>query len=652
MNRFHIISASRRNLAGILATLALTAMLYWPGLHGGFLFDDFPNIVENDAVHVTSADLRDWKHAATASPAHDLPRPVAMLSYAANYYFTGLAPWPMKLTNLLVHLVNGLLLYAVLRALLRLWNQRRRHPWQEETIARMALGIAFAWLVCPINLTPVLYVVQRMESLSQTFVLAGLLLYLHGRSRMQAENTGAALCAAGLMLGTLLGGLCKETAVLLPLYAFLIELTILRFEAATRAGQLRLGSLYVALLLIPGMIVLWQLLPRYISPGAYSSRPFTLAQRLLTELHVVLNYIVWTLFPRPASLSFYHDDITISDGWLSPPSTLYSGLLLAALLASAVALRRRLPLFSLGLGWYFAAHLLTATVIPLELVFEHRNYFASIGLLLAAGALIVEIPLAMLRIALPVMVIVAYCSVTALRAREWGDPIRFAFAEALEHPDSPRANYELGRTLAIASGYRPDSKLIDPAIQAFERASKLPASDATSPAGLIIVANHTHREVKAGWWQSLTDKLSRQPPSQEDIGALQSLADCQRKGECAAETSQLLTAFLAALNHQSPSARLLATYGAFAANELGDYELSARTLNDAMTLAPDVAGYRIDLAKVLILDGKPEQAKEVLDRIDFGKLDHSEMRQVDEIREQLRLTPMADVKPRRLPSLS
>ena len=646
MNRRPIISADRTHLACILAVLVLTAILYWPGLRGGFLFDDFPNIVENDAVHVTSMDLRDWKHAAAASPAHDLPRPMAMLSYAANYYFTGLAPWPMKLTNLLIHLSNGLLLFAVLRTLLPLWNQRRRHSLQETTIDWMALGITCAWLVCPINLTPVLYVVQRMESLSQAFVLAGLLLYLRGRCRMQAGNTGMALCATGLVLGAVLGGLCKETAVLLPLYAFLIELTILRFEGPSRAGRLQLGLIYVVLLLIPGIIVLWRLFPRYISLGAYAGRPFTLAQRLFTELHVVLDYIFWTLFPRPNSLSFYHDDITISGGWLSPPSTLCSGLLLTALLASAVALHRRLPLFSLGIGWYFVAHLLTATVIPLELVFEHRNYFASIGLLLAAGALIAEIPsnFMLLRIAVVVLAIVTFCSVTALRAQEWSDPIRFAFAEALEHPDSPRANYELGRTLAVASGYRPDSKLIDPAIQAFERASELPNSDAASLAGLIIVANHMHREVKSEWWQSLTEKLSRQPPSQEDISALQSLANCQRKGECAVETPQLLAAFLGALNHQSPSARLLATYGAFAANELGDYALSARVLHDAATMSPEIMGYRIELANALALEGKPKEAEQILNQLDPTELDRTEIRQVDELRSRLGLNPTAGAR--------
>lgn len=622
---------------GILIALLITAAIYHPGLSGGYLFDDYPNIVENSAVHVTSLDWPDWRAAALASPSADLRRPLAMLSYAANYYFTGLDPRPMKLSNLLIHLLNGFLLWAVLLKLLRLGARYGALALNDAAIRWTALGLSAAWLLCPINLSSVLYVVQRMESLAQSFVLAGLLLYLHGRRNMLAGSGGGALCALGLALGTGIGMLCKETAVLLPLYAFLIELTLLRFAATSRSAGRQLWTIYAALLFAPGLVGLAWLLPRATSLGAYAGRPFTLVQRLLTELRVVVDYIGWTLLPRPGSLSFYHDDIAVSTSWLSPTATLLSGLLIAALLASAAALRRRVPLYALGIAWYFAAHLLTATFVPLELVFEHRNYFASIGLLLTAAGLILEIPsaLGLVRRALPILAIGAFCAVTALRAQEWSDPIHFAYAEALQHPDSPRANYELGRTLTIASGYRANSALIDPAMQAFERAAALPIANAAPAAGLIVVANHMQRSVKPEWWQNLRDKLSRQPPSQEDIGALQSLANCQHRRECATETNQLLSAFLAALNHPAPSPRLLAAYGAFAANELGDYALATNVLNDAVTMSPDVAGYRIDLAGVFLLEGKHDEALAVLERIDPKKLDHAEIQQIDELRRRI-----------------
>ena len=643
-------NSARGGLFGLCLALALATALYWPGLSGGYLFDDFPNITDNPDVHVSTLDWRGWRQAALASPSAELRRPLAMLSFAANYYFTGLDPMPMKLTNLGIHLLNGVLLFGMLLALLGLSNERRPRPHPASRLRWLALGLACAWLVAPINLSSVLYVVQRMESLAQTFVLAGLWLYLAGRRRMLAGDSwrGVSIAAAGLMGGSILGILCKESAVLLPLYAFLIELAILHFAARDGGiGRRLLWSMFGVLLFAPAIIGLAWLLPRTLSLAAYATRSFTLEQRLLTELRVLVDYAKWTLFPHPASLSFYHDDIPVSLGWLSPPATLGCALLLAGGIAAAIALRRKLPLLALGIGWYFAAHLLTATIIPLELVFEHRNYFASIGLLLAAGGLLEAIPeeYGLLQRALPLLCLAVFCAVTGLRAQEWSNPIQFAYAEVAIHPTSPRANYELGRTLTIASGYRSDSKLIDPALQAFESTAALPGAGAPPLAALIVVSSHAHREVRPEWWIELTKRLGERAPSSEDIGALTSLADCQRNGACAADAPRLLAAFLAALNHPEADPKLLATYGAFAANQLGDYTLAADMLREAVKRAPHGFGYRMELANVLVLRGERDAALQVLNEISGEDLAASEMAQLEGLKQRLERGNIPDMAP-------
>ncbi|MFX8883452.1 hypothetical protein ABTM86_19940, partial [Acinetobacter baumannii] len=83
--------------------------------------------------------------------------------------------------------------------------------------------------------------------------------------------------------------------------------------------------------------------------------------------------------------------------------------------------------------------------IPLELVFEHRNYFASIGALLAATSLLADFHRREPRAAMAIVVamLFLYAFMTAMRARDWSDPLQFAHAEVDAHPDSPRANYEL-----------------------------------------------------------------------------------------------------------------------------------------------------------------------------------------------------------------
>ena len=170
---------------GLAALLCLVALVYWPGLRGGFDFDDFRNIIQNTALHVHFADpWRAWLAAAFSSPASDLQRPLAMLSFAVNHASTGLDPSWMKATNLAIHLCNTVLAWLLARRLLALAGvaSARRDA--------VALWVAAFWSLACINLLAVLFVVQRMESLCHTFVLAGLLLYLAGRARLSAGRDG------------------------------------------------------------------------------------------------------------------------------------------------------------------------------------------------------------------------------------------------------------------------------------------------------------------------------------------------------------------------------------------------------------------------------------------------------------------------------
>ena len=171
----------------LLAVMAVTAFVYWPGLWGSWLFDDYPNIVENPGVHMHHVDVASITRAALSSPSSVFKRPLTSLTFAANYLLDGLHPFGWKFANLLIHLLNGLLFYFLARGLLGLVRAppgiQRTGPARTHH-AIVAACIAGAWMLLPINLTGVLYVVQRMESLANVFVLLGLLGYLAGRRRM------------------------------------------------------------------------------------------------------------------------------------------------------------------------------------------------------------------------------------------------------------------------------------------------------------------------------------------------------------------------------------------------------------------------------------------------------------------------------------
>ena len=102
----------------LLAAMLLTIAVYSSGLYGGYLFDDYPNIVDNHGVQPHDASVPTLVRAALSSPSSEFKRPLASLSFAVNYLTTGLDPYWMKLTNLVIHLLNGLLVFLLARALL------------------------------------------------------------------------------------------------------------------------------------------------------------------------------------------------------------------------------------------------------------------------------------------------------------------------------------------------------------------------------------------------------------------------------------------------------------------------------------------------------------------------------------------------------
>lgn len=616
-------SRSRRTAlvdwAMALAFICITVIVYAPGLSGGYFFDDYPNIVDNPAIRIEHVDVPSLVRSALSSPSSEFRRPIASLSFSMNYLIGGTDPFGMKVTNLIIHLINGVLVFVLVKRLLNALGTKPRR------ISAMAALISGSWMLLPINLTAVLYIVQRMESLANLFVLLGLCGYVGARTRLLQRESSSDIFTAvlSLVLPTLVGVLAKETASLLSLYAFIIECSVFRWKSAKYGGEAgrvdtRLATAFVILLALPLVTGLIWLLPGLLKPQAWASREFTLSTRLLSEARIVWDYIVWTLVPTPSSLSFYHDDFAVSSGWFSPWTTAASTLALAALIGLATFLRKRVPGFTLGIFLFFGAQTLASTILPLELVYEHRNYFASLGLLIAlAGLLNVRAPAGRLteawsciRVILIGTALIWWTTVTANTAYAWGSPLRLAQELAVRGPDSPRAQYELGRAYIIASRYDPSSPYAAKVYAPLKRAVTLPAASVLPEQALIFFNSRMGRAVDDAWWTSMATKLRSRRVTVQDESSLIALAQCKRGGSCRFPNPPLDSAFRAALSHSSPTPRLLAAYGDFAWGELRDRTLALTMFRRAVDLSPDEPAYRLSLARLLLADGKIPEARE------------------------------------------
>lgn len=587
---------------GLIGLLVLVAAVYWAGLSGPFVFDDFPALVDNSRLHVGSLSFSElWRAAFSFNPG-GTGRQLAMLSFALNYALGGLDPWGWKVGGLLVHLVNTALVYALCVRLLSLAGVERLLHWS-------AAAIALLWAVHPLQVSTVLYVVQRMEILSLTFVLLALLAYLRGR---QAQIQGArgwvwlALCAPLLLLA--LGA--KETALLLPLYTLALELTLLRFDGCT-SGQKRFWRWGYAIgCLIVLVVFVAVVIPAYTAPQAYAIRDFTAGERVLTQFRVLPMYLGQILFPSPALMPFYYDDLQASRGLLEPITTIAGAFLLLALFAIAWVFRKRAPLLSLGLLWFFASHAITSNVLALELVFEHRNYFAILGVLLAIAELVRRIPVRDgpgIKIAAVAVLVLGVGFLGAVRAATWGGVLLLSTELTHLNPHSARAAQDLGILYNAMSDGDADSPFFGFAVAELERESKMDWATVLAEQSLILLHAENHLPVRQEWWSRLQFRLRDRPIGHETVGAMFRLLD-RRMAGVMMDDSELSAAF-DVLFERKPMPPY--SYGAVALHALKfqkDEERAKRLLRRAVGGAAPYPEYLQSLSERLREEGYSDVA--------------------------------------------
>ena len=448
------LSDSRQQLiAGLAlyAALLVTGLLFLPGITGGYLFDDFSNLgpLERLNSDPTFNEVIQFLVHGISSPSG---RPISLATFALQAGDWPLNPGGFIRINILLHLLNGALLFwwfLILARLLRL-------PSRASLLVPLASTLL--WLIAPLQVTTVLYVVQRMTELSATFIFSGLVLYLTGRRLGVSGTERAAMVwmSLGVLWGAGVGVLAKENAVLMPLLILALEFTLLAGIPRPRAWR-RWSALFLLLPIV--LLAGYLLLKADVLTQGYTLREFTLGQRLLTETRVLFMYLHKLFLPWPSAITLLYDDFPLSTGLLQPMTTLLSVLGLAAVVTVAWRFRTVVPYLSFAVFWFLSAHLLESSVLPLELVFEHRNYQAAAGVWFALVAGIwsasARAPGRLIRPLLAALAVAYVGSVSAVTwqvAGLWGRPFEMAARWSERQPESRRARLEfLGAV--VARGY-------------------------------------------------------------------------------------------------------------------------------------------------------------------------------------------------------
>jgi protein O-mannosyl-transferase len=417
----------------LLPLLGLCGALYYPGLQGPMLLDDYPQLeglLRNS--HLGLIRLIQEHLISNSGP---LGRPISMFTFILDAHFWGSALWQWKTTNLLLHLATALSLYWFLTALLRPTSQTQAHKvW-------LALFICAVWVLHPMHVSTVLYTVQRMTILSALFAILSMAAYLEGRYRIQDSKIGGyAWLALSLVVLLPLSAFSKENGLLIPLYLALLEWLFFpqsRWRNTWRNLAAPRKAILITVTVFAGAAALTAIVQHFVL-GGYAGRPFTLSERLLTELRVISTYLWQIVAPSWNNLGLFHDDIPLSKGLLVPPTTLAALILLASLVWLGLKLRKTNPVASFGLLFFFFSHLMESTIIPLELMFEHRNYLGSAGIILAiSSTALLHWQKPRLLAAIALLVPSALALVLYQFSFTWGDSSRLNARLYEYHPNSP-----------------------------------------------------------------------------------------------------------------------------------------------------------------------------------------------------------------------
>ena len=371
----------------VLSLLVMLLIIYGNSFFGEWHFDDYHNIVDNPNVHLQGLSWNEVRATfygvADGPEGHRVTRPIAFLSFGLNYFFGGTNVFGYHAVNFVIHFAAAVFLFLFICRTLRLPLLRDRYGDQAYGIALLA---SVLWATSPLQVHAVAIVVQRMASLAGLGYVMALYFYLRARTaqRGRARWAFTVLCAVSAM--TAFGS--KENAAMLPASILLYD--VLLVQGATRENLSRLLK-YSWIPLVVILCVVFSF-SEYMGDifQTYQVRPFTLMERLLTAPRILIFYVSLLLYPLPSRLTLLHD-IDISGSLWDPWTTLPALLAVALFCVAAVALARRRPLLSTCMLFFFLNHLIEGTIIPLELIFEHRNYIPSMLFFVPVAILMVRI---------------------------------------------------------------------------------------------------------------------------------------------------------------------------------------------------------------------------------------------------------------------
>ena len=573
-------------LAWGVAAAILLPLAVLPALPGPLVLDDSPALALARQIAGPAGWTEAWRPG--MDPGETLRgRPLAAWSFALQAAAGLTSPLALRLVNVLLHAAAAWLLAGLLRRTLS------RLRWGTEQAAWAGGLAALIWMVHPLALAAVVYVVQRAEVLAGLGMLATLAAFARGMESARPGPWLALSAAAGLA-----APLAKESAAGLPLLVALYDRCFV--AGSWRAAfQARRGYY---LTLAAGWIPLAALVAAGAGRGGTAGwdSPVGVGAYLLTQGEAVAGYLWHVVWPHP--LVFDHGPVVAT-----LPGALAPGLLVLALLTmSAWGAWRGHPLGFAG-GAFLLCLAPSSSVVPVasQTIADHRMYLA------LAAPVAVLVVLALRRaphagaLAAGAAALVL-TGVSAARHGSYRDEVTLWTETAARRPDNPRAHHNLGQAV-FARG--------DPAAAEahFRRAERLRPGDPDTRHNLALCALRLGRAGEAR--ALLEDNRTRVPdhaPTHLALGEVR--GELGRQALAAGRPAEAREHFAAAAALRPRDPRPRHNLGNVLL-ELEAVEAALAAWREALAADPAFGESRRALAFVLLRTGRAAEALPHLERL-------------------------------------
>lgn len=443
-------SCLRKHLVPVLFVIIGIILIYSNSMRASFHFDDL-QITERPNLHLNELSTESVKGTFYFTPHRNrIYRPIPCLTLGLNYYFGKENPFGYHIVNIVIHILCSIAVYSFLHVLLSIPGIRptfaAKYRYEISVIA------TFLFAFHPIQVNAVTYIIQRMASMAALFYIVSVTGYLLFRIGTQSGvGKGRFKKYMGLSIAIISGMLSilsKENTAVLPFtilvidYLFFYDLS----EDTQKRWLRRFYGLTLGMILI--LVAYAGTIPLLTYIDVYGSRDFTLVERLLTEPRVVFFYLFLLMVPNVNLLNLNHD-FFISKGIIEPPQTLFSIIGIVLMIVIGIVFIKRLNLISFVIWWFLGNLVIESSILPLELIYEHRTYLPGVMVLFLFSLLFVYVFFHVLKkekwVILISFILIFYGNGTYIRNVIFKTPISLWQDIVEKSPNHARAHANLGK---------------------------------------------------------------------------------------------------------------------------------------------------------------------------------------------------------------